>query len=165
MPGTGGDAVLVQTGDMIDKGPHSVDVVRLLIALHESARRSGGQIIVTMGNHEAKFPGGPNEDKANDFIKDLKRRHVDEGEILHCRGDIGELRPALSGNSARPGHTSQTDPAAETVDAAGRAARAFKTRYRTSRALPELSLPRDALRSLADKSLTFLFALFAPGEV
>lgn len=92
---TGGDAVLVQTGDMIDKGPHSVSVIRFLAALRESARRNGGQVVITMGNHEAEFLAGPNEDKAKDFIRDLKRNHVDEAAILRCQGDIGEFLCSL----------------------------------------------------------------------
>jgi len=92
---TGGNAVLVQTGDLIDKGPRSVDVIRLFAALRASASRAGGQVVITMGNHEAEFLAGPNEDKAKDFLDDLKRNHLDETAVLRCQGDIGEFLCAL----------------------------------------------------------------------
>jgi hypothetical protein len=59
-----GTAVLVVVGDLIDKGPDAPDVVRLLIALQTSAAAAGGQVVVTMGNHEAEFFADPNNDKA-----------------------------------------------------------------------------------------------------
>ena len=88
---TGGNAVLVQTGDMIDKGPHPVDVLRFLAGLRESARKAGGRVVITMGNHEAEFLGGPNVDKAKDFLKDLKHNHIDSADVLQCKTDIGEF--------------------------------------------------------------------------
>ncbi len=88
---TGGNAVLVQTGDMIDKGPHSVDVLRFMAALRRSAAANGGQVVVTMGNHEAEFLGGPNVDKAKDFIADLKRKHIAVDDVVHCKSDLGEF--------------------------------------------------------------------------
>jgi hypothetical protein len=91
----GGNAILVQTGDLIDKGPRPVDVIRLLIALRESARRNGGQVVVTMGNHEAEFLAGPNEVKAQDFILDLNRHHIDQKDLLRCYGDIGDFLCSL----------------------------------------------------------------------
>ncbi len=54
-------------GDLIDKGPHPVDVLRLLAALRASAHRAGGQVVITMGNHEAEFLAGPNEVKAHEL--------------------------------------------------------------------------------------------------
>ena len=60
-----GPAVLVIVGDLIDKGPDSHDVVRLVAALQASAAAAGGQVIVTMGNHEAEFLGDPMNSKAN----------------------------------------------------------------------------------------------------
>ena len=50
---TGGRAVLVQTGDYLDRGPDVRRVVDLLMALEKDARKAGGQAIVLLGNHEA----------------------------------------------------------------------------------------------------------------
>ncbi|GEM_PF-281265 len=50
---TGGQAVLVQTGDSIDRGPHLRGVLDLLMALEKQAGRSGGRVVALLGNHEA----------------------------------------------------------------------------------------------------------------
>ena len=55
----GGRAVLVVTGDMIDKGSNSIDVIVLLRTLQAQAESQGGRVIVTMGNHEAEFLADP----------------------------------------------------------------------------------------------------------
>ena len=49
----GGRAVLVQTGDFLDRGRHVREVMDLLIELQEQAPRAGGRVIVLLGNHEA----------------------------------------------------------------------------------------------------------------
>src|SRR5262245_53073609 len=46
-------AVVVFTGDMIDKGKRSLDVIALVRTLQVAARAQGGQVVVLMGNHEA----------------------------------------------------------------------------------------------------------------
>ncbi len=61
---SGGSATLVVVGDMIDKGPDAPDVVTLVMALQASAPASGGQVIVTMGNHEAEFLANPQNSSA-----------------------------------------------------------------------------------------------------
>ena len=50
---TGGKTVLVQTGDMVDRGADSLKIVRHLQQLDGEAKRVGGRVIVLMGNHEA----------------------------------------------------------------------------------------------------------------
>lgn len=49
---TGGDLTLVQTGDILDRGPDSKGVVELLQRLGKEARAAGGRVIPVMGNHE-----------------------------------------------------------------------------------------------------------------
>ncbi|WP_118856578.1 metallophosphoesterase [Sphingomonas mesophila] len=63
----GGRTVLVQTGDIVDRGPDSLKIIRHLQQLQREARRSGGAVIVVMGNHEAMMVTG-------DY------RYVDPGE-------------------------------------------------------------------------------------
>ena len=48
----GGDTVLIQTGDVTDKGPSSREVVKILSTLQRDARAAGGDVIGVLGNHE-----------------------------------------------------------------------------------------------------------------
>lgn len=48
----GGDTVLVQTGDLLDRGPDERAVVDLMLALAKQAEEAGGAIIQLNGNHE-----------------------------------------------------------------------------------------------------------------
>ena len=50
---TGGSTILVQTGDITDRGPDSLKIIRHLMKLQGQARRSGGRVVVVVGNHEA----------------------------------------------------------------------------------------------------------------
>ena len=50
---TGGRAHLVQTGDVLDRGPASRKAMDLLMDLEEQARRDGGAVHALLGNHEA----------------------------------------------------------------------------------------------------------------
>lgn len=72
-----GHAVLVVTGDMIDKGPSSLEVLDLVRALEADARAAGGRVIATVGNHEAEFFADPMNDKADadDGIDPEARAH------------------------------------------------------------------------------------------
>jgi tetratricopeptide (TPR) repeat protein len=49
----GGKAHLVQTGDVLDRGPHSRKAMDLLMELEEQAEKAGGRVHVLIGNHEA----------------------------------------------------------------------------------------------------------------
>jgi hypothetical protein len=48
----GRGTTLVQTGDMIDRGPKGRQVMDLLISLEEEARKLGGEVRILLGNHE-----------------------------------------------------------------------------------------------------------------
>lgn len=90
-----GKSVLVVVGDMIDKGHDSLGVIALLRALQNDAARQGGQVIITMGNHEAEFLANPLGDKTQDFAQELKAAHLDPVEVAHCAGDLGQFLCAL----------------------------------------------------------------------
>ncbi|PNY80589.1 metallophosphoesterase [Deinococcus koreensis] len=51
----GADARLVFLGDYLDRGPHGLDVIRLIRRLEPQARAAGGQITALLGNHEVMF--------------------------------------------------------------------------------------------------------------
>ena len=49
----GGSATLVQMGDVVDRGPDSLKIIRDLMRLQKEAPRRGGAVIALVGNHEA----------------------------------------------------------------------------------------------------------------
>ncbi|HEV2595873.1 MAG TPA: metallophosphoesterase [Sphingomicrobium sp.] len=50
---TGGRTILVQMGDITDREPDSLKIIRSLQQLQREAPRKGGKAIVVLGNHEA----------------------------------------------------------------------------------------------------------------
>jgi len=68
----GGKAHLVQTGDILDRGPDSRRAMDVLIRLEIEAKKAGGAVHALIGNHEAMNVYG-----------DL--RYVSEGEIASFR--------------------------------------------------------------------------------
>ena len=50
---SGGNTIFVQLGDITDRGPDSLSIVRSLQQLQKEAPRKGGKAIVILGNHEA----------------------------------------------------------------------------------------------------------------
>ncbi len=48
----GGKAVLVQVGDVLDRGVRTRPALDLLMRLEKEARQAGGRVIVLLGNHE-----------------------------------------------------------------------------------------------------------------
>jgi len=90
-----GGAVLVITGDMIDKGPRAIDVLRLLRALQVSALAKGGRVIVLAGNHEAEFLADPAAPKGKEFASQLAAKGIRSSDVASCKGDIGELLCSL----------------------------------------------------------------------
>ena len=49
---SGGDATLAFTGDLVDRGPQGYEVVQKIMELQEQAKKAGGEVIVTLGNHD-----------------------------------------------------------------------------------------------------------------
>ncbi len=49
---TGGKSLLVQTGDILDRGATEREAYELLFSLREQAREKGGDIVMLIGNHE-----------------------------------------------------------------------------------------------------------------
>ena len=82
-------SVLVVTGDMIDKWHDSLKVIELLRALQTAAAAQGGQVIITMGNHEAEFLADPHGRKTKEFGNELKAAGLKRTEVANCAGDLG----------------------------------------------------------------------------
>src|SRR5690348_10047751 len=48
---SGGKTTLVQLGDILDRQPDSLKIVRSLQELQKEAPRAGGKVVVVLGNH------------------------------------------------------------------------------------------------------------------
>jgi hypothetical protein len=54
----GGNTTLVQMGDVVDRGPDSLKIIRDLMRLQREAPKRGGKVIALLGNHEAMMMTG-----------------------------------------------------------------------------------------------------------
>jgi hypothetical protein len=84
-----GRAILVSTGDMVDKGPRALDVLRLYQTLRVQARTAGGDVVVLAGNHEAEFLANPAATKGAEFARQLNAAEISPAEVAACKGDTG----------------------------------------------------------------------------
>ena len=79
---TGGDATLVQTGDLFDRGAAVKDVVETLIRLEREAEQAGGRVIVLLGNHEGmnllRIPRDLNPDTYKAFADKSSKKLRDQ---------------------------------------------------------------------------------------
>ena len=50
---SGGRTTLVQAGDITDRGPDSLKIIKHLRKLEKEAAKAGGRVVVLLGNHEA----------------------------------------------------------------------------------------------------------------
>jgi hypothetical protein len=66
---SGGTAVLVQTGDFMDRGPGDRAVMDLLMGLEAQATASGGRVQTLLGNHEVMNLLGENKDVAPEVFQ------------------------------------------------------------------------------------------------
>ena len=76
---SGGKTILVQLGDVPDRGPDTLKIIRELMRLQKEAARKGGRVIALVGNHEAMNMTG-----------DL--RYVDPGEYAAFADRESEAR-------------------------------------------------------------------------
>ena len=95
-----GSAVLISTGDMIDKGPRALDVLKLYQTLRVQARLAGGEVVILAGNHEAEFLANPTALKGTAFSGQLKAAGIDPADV--AARARGEVRPVHSVRSHLP---------------------------------------------------------------
>lgn len=86
---TGGKSILVMTGDLIDKWTQGVQVLQAVRALQKGAADAGGQLIVSVGNHEAEFLDDPDVKKAKDFRKELEDLGIDPQSVADGTDKLG----------------------------------------------------------------------------
>ena len=78
---SGGQSILIVTGDMIDKWKHSLDVIALMRALTASAASQGGRVVISTGNHEAEFLGDPASSKTKEFQDELAAAGIKPADV------------------------------------------------------------------------------------
>lgn len=85
----GGSRILVCVGDLVDKGAQSVEVLDLMMKLEAEAPRSGGEVIVTIGNHEAAFLDDPLNKKAKEFDDELVAKGLEPSSVATANSPYG----------------------------------------------------------------------------
>lgn len=93
---SGRQAILITTGDMIDKGSRALDVLRLLMKLRDQAGKAGGRVIILAGNHEAEFLADPDAPKGKEFADQLRAAGIKPAEVAGCKGEIGTFLCSLA---------------------------------------------------------------------
>jgi hypothetical protein len=86
---TGGKRTLVITGDVIDKGMAALPVIDFLINLEAEAKAAGGNVVVTLGNHEAEFLANPTDDKSAEFQAELLSAGLKPADVASGKGVYG----------------------------------------------------------------------------
>lgn len=84
-----GKAVLVFTGDLIDKHPRGLEAIRLIRALETQAREAGGRVVVLAGNHEAEFLADPLAKKSATFRSELEGAGLGVDDVASGRHELG----------------------------------------------------------------------------
>jgi len=98
----GGDAILVQTGDFLDRGPGAIRVARLLMELQRQAPESGGGVVVLLGNHEILNLIGDLRDVAEGVFKDFVDRHSARRLEVGCNEYVAFHRQLALRKDRRP---------------------------------------------------------------
>jgi hypothetical protein len=90
-----GKTLLVITGDSIDKGDNSVDVLNLWMQLVPQAEKAGGRVLHLLGNHEAELLAyGKESEKAKELFKEFQRKGIKKRYFVSEESVWGKyLRP------------------------------------------------------------------------
>jgi len=92
---TGGTAILVQTGDLLDRGQDVRQVLDLLMALETEAAKAGGRVNALLGNHELMNLIG----ETRDVAPELYQKFTDSRSEQR-REDAFQTASKLNGGSA-----------------------------------------------------------------
>ena len=110
---SGGSAVVVQTGDILDRGDQPREVLDFLMELENQAAKSGGRVIALLGNHEFMnavgdlryvTPAGFREFSGKDSAQVRSRayRQYSEWAKHHGRKPGGALESEAEWNERHP---------------------------------------------------------------
>lgn len=98
----GGDTILVQTGDLLDRGKDVRAVIDLVRSLEEQAPEHGGRVVALLGNHETMNMLLDLRDLNPESLAPWIDRRSERRRAIHCRRfvDIERLRAEKAGRSA-----------------------------------------------------------------
>lgn len=111
-----GNGTLVMTGDLTDRGPHGYETIEKAYNLHTQAKKAGGEVVVTMGNHDIGFLNCAiflvRRPKLREMIskianasRDETFKESNEDRMLYrekCHRKIGEVMSACMNYAANP---------------------------------------------------------------
>ncbi|MEM7350619.1 MAG: metallophosphoesterase, partial [Acidobacteriota bacterium] len=80
----GGDSILVQTGDFLDRGPGATKVAELLMDLQQQAPKQGGEAIILLGNHEILNLLGDLRDVTKYILRNFVDGHSEKRLTVSC---------------------------------------------------------------------------------
>ncbi len=101
----GGDAILVQTGDFLDRGDDAIRVAELLIDLQEQAPSQGGEVVVLLGNHEVLNLLGDLRDVTATILRSFVDARSEVRRSFLCQElvKLERRRAELAGVASAPG--------------------------------------------------------------
>jgi len=91
----GGRTHLVQTGDVVDRGPESRKTMELLMRLESEARRAGGHVHVLIGNHEAMNMYGDLRYTTPEEYQAFRDRNSEKLRQRYLEHHLEELKKSL----------------------------------------------------------------------
>ncbi len=92
---SGGKTLLLVVGDMIDKGPKSLEILDLYIRLTAQAQTQGGRVVCLLGNHEAEFLADPDNSKAVPLRAEMREQNVALPLVTQPDGPRGKFLRGL----------------------------------------------------------------------
>lgn len=109
---TGGNTILVQTGDILDRGDAELTCWRILAKLSQQAAKAGGAVVVLWGNHEAlncqgQFHYTTGEQEYQEMVQSTVTQECDNHEdenVLRETGTADSISRILDLWSGPPRH-------------------------------------------------------------
>jgi hypothetical protein len=114
---TGGKTVLVQTGDVVDRGPDGLKIVEDLMRLQREAARARGRVVTLVGNHEAmNMTGDLRYVTAADFAayadskSERLRQKTYEANKVQIEASFRQKDPAMTSEAIKVAWLAATPP-------------------------------------------------------
>jgi hypothetical protein len=116
---TGGQTVLVQTGDVVDRGPDGLKIIEDLMRLQREAGRAKGRVVALVGNHEAmNMTGDLRYVSAADFAayadgnSERLRQKTYEANKTQLEAAYRQKDPAMTSEAIKAAWLAATPPGA-----------------------------------------------------